>query len=78
MFHTTTINKGMLRVCGPKELTEEQEIAVNKALNPSPPNETLVEGFRLQLTRKDISTLAGLNWLNDEVGWGTKARNIRQ
>ncbi|ELU10988.1 hypothetical protein CAPTEDRAFT_224463 [Capitella teleta] len=34
---------------------------------PRPEAEVLVEGFRLQLNRKDISTLAGLNWLNDEV-----------
>lgn len=40
---------------------------VRQALIPNPPNQVLVEGFGLQITRKDIHTLAGLNWLNDEV-----------
>jgi sentrin-specific protease 1 len=29
--------------------------------------ETLVEGFGLRLTQKDLHTLVDLNWLNDEV-----------
>lgn len=40
---------------------------VRNALVPHPPNQVLVEGFGLQITRKDIHTLSGLNWLNDEV-----------
>lgn len=40
---------------------------VRQALVPHPPNQVLAEGFGLQITRKDIHTLAGLNWLNDEV-----------
>ena len=36
-------------------------------LIPNPSNQTLVEGFRLSITRGDLQTLNGLNWLNDEV-----------
>lgn len=52
---------------GLPELTDEQEDFIARCLRPRPEAEVLVEGFRLQLNRKDISTLAGLNWLNDEV-----------
>lgn len=40
---------------------------IKNALVPNPPNECLVESFGLRITRKDIHTLYGLNWLNDEV-----------
>ncbi|XP_076328091.1 sentrin-specific protease 1-like isoform X1 [Tachypleus tridentatus] len=49
------------------ELTDEMERLVDDALEPVPPDEVLVEGFRLSITRRDMETLAGLNWLNDEV-----------
>ena len=49
------------------ELTEEQESVVNRSLRGGPPDQMLVEGFRLQISRRDIATLSGLNWLNDEV-----------
>lgn len=48
-------------------LTDEEEDLVSRALVPRPPNQVLTEGFKLQLTRADIATLGGLNWLNDEV-----------
>ncbi|XP_078036580.1 sentrin-specific protease 1 [Augochlora pura] len=48
-------------------LTEEMMQDVKNALIPRPPDEVLVEGFGLRITRKDIHTLADLNWLNDEV-----------
>ena len=48
-------------------LTEEQECMVDNALVPNPSSEVLSDAFKLQLTRKDISTLGGLNWLNDEI-----------
>ncbi|XP_076750121.1 sentrin-specific protease 1 [Xylocopa sonorina] len=48
-------------------LTEEMLQEVKNALIPRPPDEILVEGFGLRITRKDIYTLADLNWLNDEV-----------
>lgn len=52
---------------GLPELTPSMLEAVKKALNPRPADEVLVEAFGLSITRKDIHTLAGLNWLNDEV-----------
>lgn len=48
-------------------LTEPMLEEVKSALIPRPPDEVLVEGFGLRITRKDIHTLADLNWLNDEV-----------
>lgn len=49
------------------ELTPEMEDEVDNALYPHPPNEELVKAFKIQLTRLDIQTLKGLNWLNDEI-----------
>jgi len=49
------------------ELTTEQEDVVNRSLRGGPSDQVLVEGFRLQISRRDIATLSGLNWLNDEV-----------
>ncbi|XP_058810240.1 sentrin-specific protease 1-like [Phymastichus coffea] len=40
---------------------------IESALSSGPGNEVLVQEFGLRITRKDIHTLAGLNWLNDEV-----------
>ncbi|KAH9510201.1 SUMO1 sentrin specific peptidase 1 [Bulinus truncatus] len=48
-------------------LTDEMQQTVDYALGPGNPNEILSEAFRLQITRRDIATLKGLNWLNDEV-----------
>ncbi|XP_063984234.1 sentrin-specific protease 1-like isoform X2 [Diachasmimorpha longicaudata] len=49
------------------ELSSEMTSEVQRALIPRPPDEVLAEGFGLRITRKDIHTLSGLNWLNDEV-----------
>ena len=49
------------------ELTKEEEAVVNRALRGGPADQVLVEGFKLQICRRDIITLSGLNWLNDEV-----------
>ena len=49
------------------ELTPEMEGVITNALRKHPPNETLTEKFNIQITRRDIATLSGLNWLNDEV-----------
>ncbi|KAJ8729114.1 hypothetical protein PYW08_000695 [Mythimna loreyi] len=48
-------------------LTPEQEKLVNRALGPGPPGQMLVEKFNLRIHRRDLQTLSGLNWLNDEV-----------
>ena len=50
------------------ELTDAMQREINMALDGGPPMQVLAEGFRLQLTRADLATLRGLNWLNDEVG----------
>lgn len=49
------------------KLTDEMMRDINRALVPCPQDEVLAEGFGLRITRKDLHTLAGLNWLNDEV-----------
>lgn len=49
------------------KLTNDMVQEIRSALVPSPPNEILAEGFGLRITRKDLHTLSGLNWLNDEV-----------
>lgn len=49
------------------ELTEDQERMIRNALNPNPKDEILVKGFNAEIARKDIQTLNGLNWLNDEI-----------
>lgn len=48
-------------------LTPEQETLVSKALAPGPSTQVLIEKFGLRITKSDIQTLSGLNWLNDEV-----------
>lgn len=53
------------------ELTPEMEDEIDSALRPSPSGEELVRGFKLQLTRGDMQTLKGLNWLNDEVKYSS-------
>ena len=49
------------------ELSAEMEDEIDSALYPHPSNEILSDGFRLQISRKDMVTLSGLSWLNDEV-----------
>lgn len=49
------------------EITDEMDDVINRSLQGHPSGEVLVEAYRLQITRGDIATLAGLNWLNDEV-----------
>lgn len=49
------------------ELSAEMDEEVDDALRPNPPDEVLAEGFRLSVARRDMETLAGLNWLNDEI-----------
>jgi hypothetical protein len=49
------------------ELTDGMQREISRALEGGPAGEVLSEGFRLKITRGDIATLRGLNWLNDEV-----------
>ena len=48
------------------ELTQDMEDEINGFLS-SPANQTLVEAHNIPITRKDLDTLRGLNWLNDEI-----------
>ncbi|KAL1490382.1 hypothetical protein ABEB36_013091 [Hypothenemus hampei] len=48
------------------KLTNEQLDMVHRVLKGNP-NEVLAQKFNLNITRRDLMTLAGLNWLNDEV-----------
>lgn len=41
--------------------------AINKALVPYPAQGVLSDCFNISITREHMSTLFGLNWLNDEV-----------
>ncbi|KAK6636265.1 hypothetical protein RUM43_009924 [Polyplax serrata] len=49
------------------DLSKEQELKISSILVPTPAGEVLVEKFGLQIKRRDLQTLKGLNWLNDEV-----------
>ena len=48
------------------ELSDEAEMSVSKALGRGP-NDILSDAFRIRISRNDMATLGGLNWLNDEV-----------
>ena len=48
------------------ELTQEMEAEINQILS-SPSGKTLVDAHNISITRKDLDTLRGLNWLNDEI-----------
>lgn len=48
------------------QFTPEQEQTIKSAITGAP-DEVLVSKFNLNITRRDIHTLLGHNWLNDEV-----------
>lgn len=49
------------------ELTPEMIMRIEHASKPNPPTEVLVQIDGVDITRRDIRTLTGLNWLNDEI-----------
>lgn len=49
------------------ELTNEHERLINNSLISVPQDEVLANAFNISITRRDIQTLKGLNWLNDEI-----------
>jgi len=50
------------------ELLELHDKCINDALSSlAPSDEVLSNAFSISITRKDIQTLRGLNWLNDEI-----------
>lgn len=50
------------------ELTDKEHIVIDEALRQHlNDEEVLVDKFNITIKRKDIQTLQGLNWLNDEI-----------
>jgi sentrin-specific protease 1 len=49
------------------ELSEVQKKIIQRSFAAGNPAEILVEKFNIQILRKDIQSLRGLNWLNDEI-----------
>lgn len=49
------------------ELSEEQERVISQAFKPGPASQVFIDKFNLRVTRNDLMTLRGLNWLNDEI-----------
>ena len=47
------------------EITTEMENVVESALKSG--GVTLIDAYKIPITGKDVNTLRGLNWLNDEV-----------
>ena len=47
------------------EITQEMEAIIDSALGS--PGGTLIDAYKIPITGKDVSTLRGLNWLNDEI-----------
>ncbi|XP_055910942.1 sentrin-specific protease 1 isoform X2 [Eupeodes corollae] len=48
-------------------ITPEHEAIIKGALFGGPPDQMLISKFNMSITRRDISTLFGKTWLNDEV-----------
>lgn len=48
-------------------LTPEMEMIIADASKPQPANDVIAEIDGVQILRRDIYTLTGLNWLNDEI-----------
>lgn len=49
------------------EISEDMQKVIDRALNGHMDAEVLCDAFNLTITRRDLKTLAGLNWLNDQV-----------
>lgn len=49
------------------DLNDEHNQLIDNAFISSPQDECLVNQFSISICRKDIQTLRGLNWLNDEI-----------
>lgn len=49
------------------ELNDDQDSCVTRWLHAHPQDEVLSSAFNINITRKDIQSLKGLNWLNDEI-----------
>lgn len=49
------------------ELTDEHQGAIKRALYGGSRSEVIINKFNISITRNDLATLIGDNWLNDEV-----------
>ncbi|XP_053689339.1 sentrin-specific protease 1-like isoform X2 [Sabethes cyaneus] len=49
------------------ELTDEHHAIIKRALYGGPSSEVILSKFNISITRNDLATLIGDNWLNDEV-----------
>ncbi|XP_058442906.1 sentrin-specific protease 1-like isoform X6 [Malaya genurostris] len=49
------------------ELTDEHQSAIKLTLYGGPSSEVIISKFNISITRNDLATLIGDNWLNDEV-----------
>ena len=49
------------------ELNDDMQREIDFILGPGDPNEELVKAFAIPIKRRDIRTLIGLEWLNDEI-----------
>lgn len=49
------------------QFSAEQSAFIEQKLRPRPDQEALITKFSITIRRGDIQTLAGLNWLNDEI-----------
>lgn len=49
------------------ELTEDHERIISKVFRPGPGDQIFADKFNMRITRSDLQTLRGLNWLNDEI-----------
>lgn len=47
------------------EITPEMKAKIAHAINSN--GETLIDAFNIPIAKRDIDTLRGLNWLNDEI-----------
>lgn len=51
------------------EITPEMNRVIDTAFNGHGEAQVLCDDFNITITRKDMKTLAGLNWLNDQVSF---------
>lgn len=56
-----------VEVCEFPELSSDDKKFIEHVSRNGPGQEVIIEKFNLRITRHDLGTLVGLNWLNDEV-----------
>lgn len=56
-----------VEVCEFPELSNDDKKLIEYVSRNGPSQEVIIDKFNLRITRRDLATLVGLNWLNDEV-----------